>query len=224
MAKRVLIALSFVCSLLPGLAPAATTEGSLRADSVIGGEAPPANKFDESRWYFYLGVGLGRPTYDSQIERRQADQRAMGGSSEYAGFYDVPAVYKRVDPHWGFGLVGNLALEQTARNWREHNSFAVQAYNAAVTAMYWPTESWGLGWFARSDVGYSRLVLIRERITPDAIFYHRDIASGLYTQASVGYGWRAGDEARLLAQITGMRVQAESYFMSGAAFFLGFLF
>lgn len=185
-------------------------------------DASPDSEFSfpDHTWFFYVGAGLARSSYDNRIQERIDEQVARGKNSPSSGVFDLPAIYRRIQPGLSAGLVLNATLEHFANSWRENDSFAIHTYNVAPSAQYFFSGQTGLGWFVRADLGYSRLIQIRQ--VPER--YERVIDDGLFTQAAAGYGWRAGDVGALLMHISAIRAASASHHVNAASFNVGFLF
>jgi hypothetical protein len=184
------------------------------------------SRFDESRWYFYVASGLGRPSYDSDIQGRIDYQKnTQAGSSNQAAYVDLPAIYRRLNADLAIGGVINASFEQISRKWGDINDFAVHTYNPAATVIYFPSGEMGVGFFARGDLGYSRILQIRHYSDPvSGERFDRLNEDGLFTQVAVGYGLRATNLARLLFHINAVRSAGPTHTAQGFNFNVGFMF
>jgi hypothetical protein len=205
----------FLCVSLFGLTSWGQNDSSSNAESL-----------SDHSWFFYIGTGVGTARYDERTESRQKAQEALGASSPSVGFFDFPAVYRKLQPGVALGFAMNIGLEHTARSFRIPQSYAVHIYNPALSAMYFPQGEMGLRWFVRADVGPSRFLEIREEQagTSGPVFRHHDVADGTFTQLALGYGWHASQVARLLFHVNAFRVHAGERQASGLNFNVGFLF
>jgi hypothetical protein len=190
-------------------------------DSSSSGET-----LSDHNWFFYVATGVGQAQYDARTESRQKAQQALGASSPSVGFFDFPAVYRKIQPGLALGVAANVSLEHTARSFRIPNSHAVHTYNPSLSALYFPQGEVGLRWFLRADLGPSRFLEIRqEQIGASGpAFRHHDVEDGTFAQLALGYGWHASHVARLLFHVNAFQVRAGDRRASGLNFNVGFLF
>ncbi len=186
------------------------------AVALAASEAVPAPAGDQ--WYFYLASGISRPVYDPDFQRDIDAQKAQGGSSQYAATFDMPAVYHRLGSGFLLGLAFNGVLETYARKWQEQNSLSFDVYNLNLSANYFISEHVGTGWFARLDIGDSRLVRVVEH--PN---YARANFNDTFYQLGGGYGIVATQYADLLLQLNYFYADYREHFIHGPALSVGFL-
>lgn len=175
---------------------------------------------EDDNWFFYIGSGIGRSWYGESIQDRIDEQKAQGGSSPNVGTFDLPGIYRRWQPGLSAGILLTANFEHVARKWQDKNSLAIQTYNPSLSLFYFLSRRTGLGWFVRGDLGYSRIVLIREQGDD----FHRTIDSGVFAQGAAGYAWRAGSVARMLMHLSAYRVQGADHQAGGLFYNVGFLF
>lgn len=182
-------------------------------------------RFDRSKWYFYVSSGIGRPQYDAQIGSRIREQQSQGGSSHQAGFADLPGIYRRISNEWAIGAVLNASFEHVSGNWRANDQYAIHTYNPAASAFWFRSGKFGVGPFARADLGYSRILQIRQYVHPElGGRFDRLNEDALFTQAALGWGFRATEVARLLFHVNWARSIGRTHEVQGVNFNVGFLF
>jgi hypothetical protein len=178
----------------------------------------------QGNWFVYLGAGIGHPNYDDAIQGRIDDQKAQGGSSPEAGFFDLPGVYRKLVPGVALGAVLNMSFENVSGDFRAVNSYSVQTFNPSLSALYFPLKTFGQGLFFRGDLGASRIYQLHEYIPPNqSITHDKLIDDGIFTQAAVGYGWAATHVTRVLVHLNVFRSSAGTHAATGLSFNLGFL-
>jgi hypothetical protein len=179
--------------------------------------------FEDANWFFYVGTGIGQTTYDSSIRERIEEQKLRGGSSPQSGHFDLPAVYRKISPGLAVGGVWNLGLEHFAGNWRDNDSFAIHTYNLAASSIWFVGQKIGDGWFLRSDVGYSHILQVREKLISGEEVFEKYPSNSLFYQLALGYGLRAGETSKILLHVNAFSSSGGQNSISGASFNMGFL-
>ena len=211
----------------PGAQAEVTTPGA--NSSEFGSKKAPRD-LSEDHWFFLLSAGIGRPNYDSATQTKIDAQKAAGGSSDEAGFADLPGIYRRISPTLAVGAILSMSFENVSGNWHEERSFAIQTYHPSVSALYFPQANqqagygYGLGWFGRGDIGstriYQRIAAVDSTGARSTVESNED---GYHAQLGFGYGFTASSVARVLVSLNGIYGVAGPYQINGLSFNIGFL-
>lgn len=186
-------------------------------------EPQNASASTQDNWFFYMSTGMGRPAYDASIQTRIDQEKERGGSSPFAGSFDLPGVYRHLSGGWAAGAVLNMMFENVARQWSEGQSFSIQIFNPSLSALYFTGGQVGLGWFTRADVGVSRILQLQEGHDTGVQGFSRMNDTGVIGQFGIGYGWQASQMARVLAHLNAFYSSAVERHASGLMFHVGFL-
>ena len=201
----------------------AEVSASETSSSEFGTKKAPRD-LSEDHWFFLMSAGIGRPNYDSATQTKIDAQKAAGGSSDEAGFADLPGIYRRISPTLAVGAILSMSFENVSGNWHEERSFAIQTYNPSVSALYFPQGTYGLGWFGRGDLGstriYQRTAAVNSTGGRTTVESNED---GYHAQLGVGYGFMASTVARVLVGLNGIYGVAGPDQINGLSLNVGFL-
>ncbi len=212
------LGLSFIAFLTFAATPVLAQESANSSQSQAA-----SRDLGDDNWFFYIGTGFGRPAYDGETQRLIDLQKARGGESPQAGYFDLPGIYRKFRPGFAVGGVAHWTFENVARKWGENDSFAVQTYNVAVSTLYFPGDVMGLGWFGRADLGSTRIYQRREYPSSPGSRVEESNRDGVFGQIALGYGWRASSFARVLVHANAHAAAAGPNQMNGFSLNLGFL-
>lgn len=201
----------------------ATPQG-FAEESVNSGDLLPITSELSSppRWHFLVASGLSQTRYDADFESRISQQKSRGGTSQYAGTFDLPIAYYQVGRGFGVGPGLSMTFEHWARYWRDGDSLAFNAFNFYLSQIWSWNGVIGEGGFLRADVGYSRLINYTESRGRNL---RSDVYFGAAGQIGLGWGWKATRHSRIVVMAsTFHQTYNDSHFFNGFAGSLGFLF